>query len=131
MCNEILLYEGAPASLDDVVGRIAKHCAAAKLTDPKHPIFRVFLIAHWSLAEMQTFKDFNRIKTSFDSIRGTYITMGSPYELCVTLDEQNSHRYVDVEVILNDTALLAPPGHQSLDSLGKVIGLPKIDVGDF
>jgi hypothetical protein len=38
---------------------------------------------------------------------------------------------VDVEVVLNDTALLAPAGHQTLASLGKVMGLPKLDVGDY
>lgn len=42
-----------------------------------------------------------------------------------------SESFVDVEVILCDTSLLAPAGHQSLEALGNVIGLPKRDVGGF
>lgn len=57
MRNEILLTEGVEARLADVVGRIARHCGGAPLVDERHPIFRVYLIAHWSLAEMQTLKD--------------------------------------------------------------------------
>lgn len=30
--------------------------------------------------EIQTFKDLQVIKTSFDSVRGTFITTGAPYE---------------------------------------------------
>lgn len=131
MCNEILLYEGNDVALAEVVARIAMHCGSAPLADLHHPIFRVFMVAHWSLAEMQTFKHFREIKVLFDSVRGTYITMGAPYEVCTTLVEQETHRYVDVEVILCDTALLAPAGHQTLASLGKVIGLPKLDVGGY
>jgi hypothetical protein len=76
MRNEILLTEGEHVCLGEVVGRIAMHCGSAPLADMKHPIFRVFMVAHWSLAEMQTFKDFKDIKVLFDSVRGTYITMG-------------------------------------------------------
>jgi hypothetical protein len=78
MRNEILLTDGDEVGLSEIVGRIAAHCGGVWLVDEQHPIFRVFLVAHWSLAEMQTFRDFNYNKTRFDSVRGTYITKGRP-----------------------------------------------------
>jgi hypothetical protein len=125
--NEILLTDGVPVRLDEVVGRIAHHCGSATFIPDPYPIFRVFLIAHWSLAELQTFKDFNTIKSAFDSVRGTYITMAAPYEVNTLIDKE-TQTFVDIELILNDTMLLAPPGHQSLASLGRVIDFPKIEV---
>jgi len=80
--NEILLTEGEEVRFCDVVGRIAAHCKEGALLGMNHPIYRVFMVAHGSLAEMQTFKDFHNIKIAFDSVRGTYITMGASYEVC-------------------------------------------------
>ena len=96
--GEVLLTDGASVLLSDLVGRIAYHCAGAPVAYDKHPIFRVFLIAHWSLAEIQTFKHFRDIKTLFDSVRGTYITTGAPYEVSASLE--GGARCVDVEVFL-------------------------------
>lgn len=76
-CNEVLLTDGDPAMLSDIVGRVARHCAEARVAPDVHPIFRVFLIAHWSLAEIQTFKDLKSVKRAFDSVRGTFITTGA------------------------------------------------------
>lgn len=63
-------------------------------------------------------------------MRGTYITMRVSVEVS-TPPGAKGLPFVDVEVILNDTMLLSPAGHQTLASLGSVIGLPKMDVGGF
>lgn len=128
--NEVLLTGGEPVLLSDIVGRVARHCADARVSGGVHPIFRVFLIAHWTLAEIQTFKDLNSVKKAFDSVRGTFITTGAAYEVTATF-EGCATPNVDVEALLHDTALLAPAGHQTLSSIGGVIGLPKLDVGGY
>lgn len=54
----------------------------------------------------------------------------APYEVNAAF-EGSAIPSVDVEVLLHDTALLSPAGHQTLASIGSVIGLPKLEVGDY
>jgi hypothetical protein len=128
MRNDILLTRGRKINFREIVAHIALLCFdSVALKGSENAVLRVYLISHFSLAELQTFKDFHKIKTSFDSIRGTFITTKSSIEVNVTKEEA----CLDVEVILCDTSLLAPAGFQSLTALGKFIGISKIENSDF
>lgn len=96
-------------------------------------VLKVFLVSHFSVAELQGFEDFNSLKRSFDSVRGCFITMGSPYELSISIGDLSKDRekVTDLEIYLCDTTLLAPAGFKSLSALGSVIGLNKEEVSEF
>lgn len=130
MRNIILMTQGRSFKLSEIVSHLIEKLLQGVVLPGGHPVLRIFLISHYSLAEMQTFTDFHQIKREFDSIRGTppcAFTMGAPYELCS--HSRVADRPIDVELSLQDTALLAPAGHQNLASLGTVVGLEKLDVG--
>jgi hypothetical protein len=59
--------------------------------------------------------------------------MGVPVELSARTPATLESRFgrLDVEIYLNDTALLAPAGYQSLDSLGRAVGMEKVGLPEF
>lgn len=84
------------------------------------------LIGHWTLADLAMFSDFPKLKLRFDSIRNTYLTLSRPLKVKVTL---GGHAYI-VLVTLRDSMLLTPGASQSLASLGALLGLEKVELGD-
>lgn len=88
---------------------------------PKH----VTLIAHFTLADMVMFKDFEDYKDKFDSIRRTYITIGE--SVTVTVWDDNRHKH-HISITLRDSMLLAPAGKQGLKDLGELVGLKKLEL---
>lgn len=88
---------------------------------PRH----VGLVAHWTLADLTSFSDFKAIRTQFDGVRKTYITIGEGN--IATFHDVNRNKHV-VEYFLRDTLLLAPSKGGSLASIGQLLGLDKIEV---
>lgn len=80
----------------------------------------IIFACHFSIADLSMLSDFNEIKNNFDSIQNTLVTISKPY-----LMEKGK------TVVLRDTMLLAPAGASSLDQIGVLYGLPKIDIGDY
>ncbi len=85
----------------------------------------VYATAHFSRADLSSFRDYSHLKVRFDSIRGTYVTLGQPYR-CRYTDRNNHSRQLTIH--LRDTATLSPAGSK-LATLGELHGLPKLDIG--
>lgn len=125
--NHIVLTDLEKVDFHEVMNVVSRACKKG-VSGQENVVLRVFVVCHFSIAELQSFKDFNLLKRSFDSVRGCFITMGSPYELSVSEDEGST--WSDMEIYLCDTTLLASAGFKSLASLGRVIGLEKGDVSE-
>lgn len=87
--------------------------------------YNLLFISHWSLAEMTSFADFGDLKTQFDGVRRTYISLKSGIPIRFYDENRNRH---EAELHLRDTQLLAPAKASSLAKLGETIGLLKLDV---
>jgi hypothetical protein len=85
------------------------------------------LVGHWTLSDLAMLEDFDKLKHQFSSIRNTYVTLQQP--LKVTVHDSSGHRH-DIAVTLRDTLLLTPGGSKSLDSLGDLLGEPKVELPD-
>ena len=85
------------------------------------------LVGHWTLSDLAMLEDFSKLKHQFSSIRNTYVTLQQPLDVAV-LDSSN-HRHV-IAVTLRDTMLLSPGGSKTLDSLGDLLGEPKVELPD-
>lgn len=76
----------------------------------------VYLLSHFSIADISLFKDFEEIKPLLKILRKTVITQFRPV------------RIQDVTLYLRDTSELAPGG-ASLDAISKMYeGIPKLEV---
>ncbi len=85
---------------------------------------RIILAAHWSRADLPAFRDFPWLKCRFDSPRKTFATTTKPAVLYLR-HHRAPHK---VSIVLLDTMLLAPASHRSLDAIGRMLDLPKIEL---
>jgi hypothetical protein len=88
---------------------------------PKH----VIAAAHWTRADLSEMADFAEIKSEFDGVQKTYVTMERRYE-ARTVAAKHSRTF---QVTLVDTQLLVPGSSQSLAALGGMYGFEKLDPG--
>jgi len=93
----------------------------SKMIFPK----QIYLIGHFTLADLPAFTNFGDMKNLIDAVRKTFITTfkGTRVELS---EYRGTKR--DVTVNLRDSLLLAPEGKGSLDDVGEIVGYPKIKV---
>lgn len=84
----------------------------------------VTLVGHFSLAELSILEDFDKLKTQFDGLRGTFTTLTDPLEVTITDHNRNQRQ---VSVFLRDSMLLTPQGAK-LEVLGEMHGLPKVEL---
>jgi hypothetical protein len=82
----------------------------------------IHLIGHFTMADIPGFKDFSGVKTQFDALRRTFVTLEKPFIGKLAFTKGHCH---SVKVFLRDTMLLAPQGEQSLKKLGKLVELDK------
>ena len=74
----------------------------------------LYLVAHFSRADVAMFKDYKELSRQLDNLRGSYATLGKPLQQ--TLYDKNRNKHM-VKVHLRDTMTIAPGG-SSLASLG-------------
>jgi hypothetical protein len=83
---------------------------------------KVYAAAHFTRADLASFKDFNVLKTQFDALRGSYSTISSSYRC--TYHDKNRHVH-DLEIVLRDTMAITPGG-SSLAAIGDLHQYEKI-----
>jgi len=84
---------------------------------------RFIIAAHFTRADLTTFKDFKLFKRSVGAVRKSYATTDRPLQLCLASNEGP----VRCSATVVDTMMLSPAG-ASLDKLGKLLGVPKVEM---
>ena len=96
--------------------------------EEKKQNFRIALACHYSRADLPGFSDFANLKTKFDNVRKTFVTIQRPHKIRCQLINR---RFTDCTIRLFDTRLLAPAGAWSLEKLGDLLGFKKLSVPDI
>jgi hypothetical protein len=109
----------------DLIGLAIEHGRKEKLVPHKWPK-SLYAVAHFSRADMAAFKDFKKIKTSFDNVSGTFVTVTENFKDTFYDKSNNKH---DLNVNLIDTMLITPGG-KDLANLGDLHGFEKITLPD-
>jgi len=81
-------------------------------------IKNMYILAHNSQADLSMLSDYNELKENLDIVNKSYVTRGKP----LFMHGLNIH--------IRDTMLLAPAGYKSLEALGDICGLKKVDIND-
>lgn len=89
---------------------------------------QVYLVGHFTLADLPAFTNFGDMKKLVDAVRKTFITTYKGTRIQLE-DYRGSKR--EVTVNFRDTLLLAPEGKGSLDDIGEIVGYPKLKVSQF
>jgi hypothetical protein len=99
--------------------RIRKNCQRGEISSVTNHYpnsLDLTLLAHFSVADLTLLDDFQDIKTHFDQNKGTLCTLTLP------------HLIDQVKVTLRDTYVLSDPTKSSLDAIGAVYGIPKVEI---
>ena len=85
-----------------------------------------YATAHFTRADLASFRDYRHLKLQFDNVRGSYTTVGPqrPYK-CVYRDRNRHSRPLTIH--LRDTLHLSPDGAK-LETLGEIHGVNKIEL---
>ena len=110
---------------------------------------RIVVVGHYARGDLAACKDFPVIKRRFDSVNGSFVSSngpanvevelcpktGLPIEMLQPLPDGREIRVMDegenrrsIAVTFRDTSLLAVGDGKSLDELGALVGLPKVEL---
>lgn len=85
----------------------------------------IFLVGHFTRADIPAFSDFNNLSQVLQSVRSTFLSIDE--KITVPL-EQDGERIANLQVVLRDTMLLTPQGAKSLKGIGELVGFPKLQL---
>ena len=110
-------------NLKELIGKAIEHGRKEKKISYQWPR-NVIVTAHFSRADLASFKDFLELKSQFDSLRKSYSTITRPY-FTQYIDSSNNHHPLRITLI--DTMNITPGG-KGLAVLGEMYALPKITI---
>lgn len=85
---------------------------------------QLFLVSHFTLAELAILGDFDKLKKQFDTIRGSFTSLVEPFPVKVTDSNRNQRL---IEIHLRDSQHLTPQGAR-LEVLGQIHDIPKVEL---
>lgn len=85
---------------------------------------RIYLVGHFTRADIPAFKDFAKLSELFSNIRNTFASIDN--NLKIHLDFKDGEEPLMLQLYLRDTTLLSPTGYNRLAALGDIIGLDKL-----
>ena len=89
---------------------------------------KIYLCAHYSIADMSTLRERERTFRQIDYCKKTFVTIREPIRVRYHDENRNKH---EIEVVLRDPWLMAPAGKRKLEVIGKYVELEKIDVHPY
>ncbi len=121
-------------SLGGAIGRALYFAEQESLIDSRDGVLwpahsakdrlRIAAVAHFTRADLCGFRDFKKLKSQFDSPRGTFASTERPCVIEARMPDRRRNR--SCSVTLFDTKLLAPAGFGSLAKLGSALDFPKL-----
>lgn len=87
---------------------------------------RIYLVGHFTRADIPAFSDFQNMTDYMSSIRNTFSTTDSYLPIEISFPENDGSSEISLAVTLRDTMLLTPATSKSLSSIGDLLGKPKV-----
>jgi DNA polymerase type B, organellar and viral len=84
---------------------------------------RIYLVGHFSRADLPAFSDFKNLQKSINNVRNSFI---SNRYFPLDLEFEDGEKPVRLEITFRDTMLLVPGHSKSLKVVGEFLGQPKI-----
>jgi hypothetical protein len=85
----------------------------------------IYLVGHFTRADVPAFTDFQTFSRNLDAVRGTFVSTSHPVNIVIDSGEKRS---IDLNIHLRDSMLLTPQSSKSLKALGELVGVPKVDL---
>ncbi len=87
----------------------------------------IYLVAHFTRADIPAFSDFEELSWSLDNVRSTFIVMDRPIPVNLRFE---GGRVVNLNIHMRDTLTLTPAASKSLKALGELVNVPKVELSE-
>jgi len=84
----------------------------------------IYLVGHFTRADIPAFADFQDITQFTSAIRSTFMSLDTNVQLSIPVHNEQ----IPVRVHLRDTMLLTPQSSKSLKALGELVGVNKVEL---
>lgn len=84
---------------------------------------RMYLVGHFTRADIPAFSDFQDLTQMMSSVRNTFLSIDGHIGLTYDFPDGD---HVDLKILLRDTMLLTPATSKGLKALGELVGQEKI-----
>jgi hypothetical protein len=122
----IKYLDGQRLTLQEVVSIAIEAGVNAKVL--KRRPTRIYLCSHYNIAEVSSLEDRDAVMSQLDYCKKCFSTFGKPIQVKYHDRHRNEHK---VDIVFRDSWLMAPEGKKGLAVLGELIGVPKVDIGDY
>jgi hypothetical protein len=86
----------------------------------------IFLVGHFTRADIPAFSDFKDQTQLLSSVRNTFVNI--EHSIPITINHETG-KETNLKVVIRDTMLLTPQSAKSLRGIGELVGLPKLQLG--
>ena len=84
---------------------------------------QIYLVGHFTRADIPAFSDFNKLQTIISAVRKTFVSIDESLKIEFQFPKRDPVR---LSMFLRDTMLLVPSSSKSLSAVGELIGREKI-----
>ena len=102
-----------------VLGKGAKEFGASRLPTT------IFLVGHFTRADIPAFADFKELQDYMSAVRNTFLSIDKHMMINI---EDSTGNIIQLRVVLRDTMLLTPQASKSLKGIGKLVGFEKLQL---
>jgi len=90
---------------------------------------KIYLVGHFTRADVPAFSDFREHLQELNNLRNTFVNTDKPISLDF-FENTGSSESIKISLFLRDTMLLTPQASKSLKALGQLVGVPKINLSE-
>ncbi len=99
----------------------------ARLHGVRNIPIKVYLVGHFTRADIPAFADFQELTKYMSAVRSTFVSTDSYVKVNVPTSEVEDDD-VTLKLYIRDTMLLTPQSSKSLKALGELVGIEKVEL---
>ena len=88
---------------------------------------KVYLVGHFTRADIPAFSDFNEINNLFSAVRNTFVSIDNSMDVNIPISDGTNAL---VKIYIRDTILLTPQSSKRLKQLGDLVGVEKVELSE-
>ena len=86
---------------------------------------KIYLVGHFTRADIPAFADFAEINSLFSAVRNTFVSINNYLPIDLPLADGT---FSELRIFIRDTMLLTPQSSKSLKKLGELVGVEKVEL---
>lgn len=83
----------------------------------------IYLVGHYTKADVPAFSDFKDLKSIVSAVRGSFVSVDSDHKIALQFPDADD---IELKIKVRDTYLLSPTGSQALAQLGEMLNIKKV-----